>query len=97
MPTWLTITIAIVVAVAVTAATMIKILGKKKQGGEKIGWLDVLMAWAEGVDDAKDAVGPEAKKKMMAAIRGATEKAGVANTADAFLKKFGFNQSKPDR
>jgi hypothetical protein len=74
---------------------MIKILAPKKQAGEAIGWLDVALAFAQGIDDAKDAVPAAAKKPMMDAIATAAKKAGSVGDVDSFLKRFSFNKPTP--
>lgn len=94
MPAWAWGVIVGIVVVAVIAAAMIKVLGAKKKAGEAIGWLDVALAFAQGIDDAKELVPAEAKEKMMGAIKGAAVSSGKQGEIDAFLRQFGFNKPK---
>ncbi len=92
---WVWILLGVIVVALVIAATMIKTLGGKKQAGETVGWLDVALAFAQGIDDAKDLLPADAKKKMTGALADAATAAGKHGDVKAFLTRFGFNQPKP--
>ncbi len=95
MPTWVWVVLLAIIAVAVVASAMINGLAAKHQAGEKIGWFDIALVFAQGVDDAKEVLSPEARKQLGDAMRGAAEKANKHKDAVAFLNRFGFNKPKP--
>jgi hypothetical protein len=84
--------IGIVVGFLLVAATMIKVLGSKKKGGEAIGWLDVALAFAQGIDDAKKVLPADAKKQLGETLKKTAEEAGKHGDVEEFLKRFGFNR-----
>jgi len=86
--------VAGVIALLTATATMIRVLGGKKKSGEAIGWLDVALAFAQGIDDAKGTLPPEASKLMTGALKKAADEAGKHGDVTDFLTKFGFNQPK---
>lgn len=96
MPTWLWITLAAIVAIAIVASRIIKVVAAKKQAGESVGWLDIALAFAQGIDDAGEALPPDMKKVMTGKLKDAAEAAGKHADVEAFLKKFGFNKPKAD-
>lgn len=87
-----TIIISVTLAVLILIATMIRALGARKKAGEAIGWLDIALAFAQGIDDAKEHLDPDAKATMGSALRNAAEQAGKHDDVKAFLARFGFNQ-----
>ena len=90
--TWLWVTLAVVAALVAVATPILKLLKSKKDAGEAVGWLDVALAFAQGVDDAKAQLDPESKAKMTGALKSAAEKAGKHDDVTAFLTRFGFNK-----
>lgn len=82
----------VVFILAVVAVPVIRTVAAKKKANEAVGWLDVALAFAAGVDDAKKELDPESKAKMTGALKAAAEKAGKHDDVSAFLTRFGFNK-----
>jgi hypothetical protein len=86
--------LGVVFIAAVVAVPVVRSIAAKKKAGESVGWLDVALSLAQGIDDAKEQLDPEAKAKMGAALKNAAEKAGKHGDVEAFLKRFDFNKPK---
>lgn len=87
---WLVLGILFILAVI--AVPVIRGIAAKKQAGETVGWLDVALSLAQGIDDAKAQLDPDAKAKMTGALKSAAEKAGKHADVEAFLRRFNFNK-----
>lgn len=89
---WLVLGILFILAVI--AVPVVRSIATKKQAGQAVGWLDVALALAQGIDDAKEQLDPESKSKMTGALKSAAEKAGKHDDVEAFLTRFNFNKPK---
>jgi len=89
---WVWITFGVLGLLALIATPVLQLLKAKRAAKEGVGWLDVALAMAQGIDDAKRSLDTQGKATMGAALKGAAEKAGKHEDVDAFLKRFGFNK-----
>ena len=89
---WVWLILGLLFILAVIAVPILRGVATKKDAGESIGWLDVALLFAQGIDDAKDVLPPEAKSKLTGALKQVAEDAGKHADVETFLNRFGFNQ-----
>lgn len=86
------IILGVLLALGVIAVPVIRGIAAKKKAGDVVGWLDVALMFAQGIDDAKALLSPEAKAQLGGALKDAAEKVGKHDDVTAFLNRFGFNK-----
>lgn len=93
---WVWITFGVLGLLALIATPLLRLLEARREAKESTGWLDIALAIAQGIDDAKKELDPSSKAKMGAALKDAAQKAGKHEDVEAFLHRFGFNKRTPE-